>query len=120
MCNRFYEAWLSCVTQMASGAPSWHAAAPTTWEWCRYLLLIDQDTGDVLTLLLYTHELFGTNYSRKLATLKYSAVTLPPDCDELNCGDSGLYWTQAFESPRHIKTLVKQAMPDLPVSQVMH
>ena len=42
---------------------------------CRYLLLEDPDTGDVLMPLIYMKAVLEANYSRKLASLKNRLVT---------------------------------------------
>ena len=78
----------------------------------RYLLLIDKDTKDVLTLLLYAHQLFGDNYSRKLANMKFSQVRVPAS-HPLKGDYGGLCWCQAFESPKHVKALIKHAEPNV-------
>jgi len=43
----------------------------------RFLLLEDTDTGDILLPLLYMRSILESNYSRKLATLKYREVQIP-------------------------------------------
>lgn len=79
---------------------------------CRYLLVIDLDTGDVMTLLMHASELFGDNYSRKLSNIKYSTVT-PMAGHALEAQLTGMCWEPAFESPYHVKAAIRTMMPDI-------
>lgn len=78
----------------------------------RYLLVIDLDTGDVMTLLMHASELFGDNYSRKLSNIKYSTVT-PMAGHALEAQLTGMCWEPAFESPYHVKAAIRTMMPDI-------
>lgn len=51
------------------------ALLPSPCPPCRFLLLEDPDTGDVLLPLIYLKPILGANYSRKLAALKHRQVT---------------------------------------------
>ena len=86
---------------------------------CRYLLLEDADTGDMLMPLIYMKPVFETNYSRKLSSLKHRLVTIPADV-QLPDGRANayLYWRWAFEAPPHVKLLVRQELGDNNTPQV--
>lgn len=75
----------------------------------RYLLLEDQETGDVLMPLIYMKSVLEANYSRKLASLKHRIVTVPPT-GPLAKQEGMLYWQWAFESPHNIKVIVRKEL----------
>ncbi len=77
----------------------------------RYLLLEDEETGDMLMPLIYMKSVFEVNYSRKLSSLKNRLVVLPSD-QELSVArrNTYLYWQWAFESPPNVKLLVRQEL----------
>ena len=77
----------------------------------RYLLLEDEETGDMLMPLIYMKPVFEVNYSRKLSSLKNRLVVLPTD-RELSVArrNAYLYWQWAFESPPNVKLLVRQEL----------
>lgn len=92
----------------------------------KYLLLEDEETGDVLLPLIYMKSVFEANYSRKLSSLKHRLVVLP-SAEVLGGGEVGnkrknalegdlsrgfVYWQWAFESPHEVKVLVRQALGD--------
>jgi len=80
----------------------------------RCLLLEDADTGDILMPLFYMRAIFEANYSRKLASLKHRRVPAPPGSSLAAAQPAGCspYWQWAFESPQHVKAVVKQALGD--------
>ena len=79
----------------------------------RYLLLEDGDTGDMLIPLVYMKSVFQANYSRKLSSLKNSLVVMPSDQKLSGVRPNAfLYWQWAFESPPHVKLLVRQELGD--------
>ena len=79
------------------------------------LLLEDRETGDVLTLLVYSQPLFGENYSRKLANRTWLTVPEPPTYWMLN-GEKPVprLWKPAFESSPNTKNMVKAFYPQAP------
>ena len=89
------------------------------YEKCRYLLLEDRDTGDILIPLSQLKDVLTTkkdsqkpnnnNNSRLIANLPNRAVEMPPGADfgEMNSGQA-LYWMLAFESPKNVKGVVKK------------
>ncbi|CAL5220069.1 g2020 [Coccomyxa viridis] len=82
----------------------------------RYLLLEDEETGDMLMPLIYMKSVFEVNYSRKLSSLKNRLVVLPSD-QELSVARSNtyLYWQWAFESPPNVKLLGHLRLILLPI-----
>jgi hypothetical protein len=55
---------------------------------------------------IYMRSILETNYSRKLATLKYREVNIPED-NELRSKQGLLHWHWAFECPSSVKLMVK-------------
>ncbi|CAI7811656.1 unnamed protein product, partial [Closterium sp. NIES-54] len=109
----------------------WLTVSPTE----RYLLLEDQETGDVLMPLIHMRKMFEANYSRKLSSLKHRLVTISPDLAASAAAASALpsppallqgflywrwafesphegflYWRWAFESPHEVKVLVRKML----------
>ncbi len=80
----------------------------------RCLLLEDKETGDILMPLFYMRAIFEANYSRKLASLKHRRVAAPPGSDLAAAQPPGCspYWQWAFESPQHVKAVVRQELGD--------
>ncbi|KAK9826502.1 hypothetical protein WJX81_007296 [Elliptochloris bilobata] len=78
----------------------------------RCLLLEDSETGDILMPLFYMRAIFEANYSRKLASLKHRRVAAPPGSDLAAAQPPGCapYWQWAFESPQHVKAIVRQEL----------
>lgn len=78
----------------------------------RCLLLEDSETGDILMPLFYMRAIFEANYSRKLASLKHRRVTAPRGSDLAAAQPAGCapYWQWAFESPQHVKAIVRQEL----------
>eukprot|EP00850_Spirogloea_muscicola_P008850 SM000048S16562 [mRNA] locus=s48:418303:421271:- [translate_table: standard] len=90
----------------------------------KYLLLEDEETGDVLLPLIYMKSVFEANYSRKLSSLKHRLIVLPStdNCSGESPGQKRkgyldgesshafVYWQWAFESPHEVKVLVRQAL----------
>lgn len=77
----------------------------------RYLLLVDNETGDVLMPLFYMKSVFEANYSRKLSSLKHRKVVVLPDAPWLGPDGAGVpHWQWAFESPPHLKSVVRQEL----------
>ncbi len=64
--------------------------------------------------LFYMRAIFEANYSRKLASLKHRRVPAPPGSSLAAAQPAGCspYWQWAFESPQHVKAVVKQALGD--------
>ncbi len=86
---------------------------------CRYLLLEDADTGDMLMPLIYMKAVFEANYSRKLSALKHRLVTMPADAVLPDSrANAYLYWRWAFEAPPAVKLLVRQELGDDNTPQV--
>ncbi|KAK9826507.1 hypothetical protein WJX81_008223 [Elliptochloris bilobata] len=86
--------------------PLWLRASATE----KYLLLVDNETGDVLMPLFYMKSVFEANYSRKLSTLKHRKVVVPPAVAWLEDGAGVPHWQWAFESPPHLKAIVRQEL----------
>jgi hypothetical protein len=84
---------------------------------CRYLLLEDTETQDILLPLIYMKSILETNYSRKLASLKHRLVLVPKDT-ELSSQGNPLYWQWAFESPHNVKLIVRKELGDENTPQV--
>lgn len=84
----------------------------------RYLLLEDQETGDVLMPLIYMKPIFEANYSRKLSSLKNRLVEQQEGGALPRSSTSQLYWVWAFESPQNVKLLVRQQLGEQNVSHV--
>ncbi len=85
---------------------------------CRFLLLEDRETGDVLMPLIYMKPIFEANYSRKLSSLKNRLVEQPADSALAQGSVGQLYWIWAFESPQNVKLLVRQQLGEQNVSHV--
>lgn len=80
-------------------------------EGCRYLLLEDAETGDMLMPLIYMKAVFEANYSRKLSSLKHRLVVIPADAGLPSLRpNTYLYWQWAFEAPHNVKLLVRQEL----------
>lgn len=78
---------------------------------CRYLLLEDAETGDMLMPLIYMKAVFEANYSRKLSSLKHRLVAIPADAGLPSPRpNTYLYWQWAFEAPHNVKLLVRQEL----------
>ena len=72
---------------------------------------MDNETGDVLMPLFYMKTVLEANYSRKLSSLKHRRVVGPPDAPWLGPDAPGVpHWQWAFESPPHVKTIVRQEL----------
>ncbi|KAK3273161.1 hypothetical protein CYMTET_18587 [Cymbomonas tetramitiformis] len=103
--------WLSCIE---SGK-----------EEDRYLLIEDEETGDVLMPLVYMKNIFEANYSRKLSSLKHRVVITPGASNISGASKNTLpvtgkrkkidlerqvYWVWAFEAPQDVKAIVRQIL----------
>ena len=87
---------------------------------CRYLLLEDLETRDVLMPLVFMKELFDKNYSRRLKNEKLRVVELNSSAG-LEAYDTGqVLWRPAFESSKGVKVAVCQALGETEIPQVSH
>lgn len=70
--------------------------------------------------LFYMRAIFEANYSRKLASLKHRRVTAPRGSDLAAAQPPGCapYWQWAFESPQHVKAIVRQELGEKLMPQV--
>ena len=114
---RFAMICTSCGTEFAF--PKYARCSPTVntrlivdrlqCTVCRFLLLQDADTGDVVMPLLDLKRFFGSNYSRKLSGLKHRLVYAPEEHPLVvdRHPDDPLYWIWAFESPQSVRALVR-------------
>lgn len=85
---------------------------------CRYLLLEDADTGDILMPLIYMKAVIEANNSRKLSSLKNRLVVLPAEVEPDARPSNYMYWQWAFESPQNVKLLVRQELGEKNTPQV--
>ena len=87
---------------------------------CRYLLLEDLETRDVLMPLVFMKELFDKNYSRRLKNEKLRVVELDGSAG-LKAYETGqLLWRPAFESSKGVKVAVCKALGETEIPQVSH
>ena len=85
---------------------------------CRYLLLEDLETRDVLMPLVFMKELFDKNYSRRLKNEKLRVVELDGSAG-LEAYETGqLLWRPAFESSKGVKVAVCRALGETEIPQV--
>lgn len=76
---------------------------------CRYLLLEDMETGDMLIPLIHLKKFFQSNYGRKITSLHNRLVRRPPGADMGPHEPSRqLYWVDCFESPPNVKALIRR------------
>ncbi len=78
----------------------------------RYLLIEDQETGDVVMPLISLKPVFEANYSRKLSGLKHRLVAAPAGSALAAACPPGaaLYWQWAMEAPASIKQAIRQEL----------
>lgn len=76
---------------------------------CRYLLLEDRQTGDILIPLSQLKETLKKNSSRLITHCLNRMVVQPSDADfgKHNQGHD-LYWVGTFESPKNVKAVIKK------------
>ncbi len=85
----------------------------------RYLLLEDDETGEVLIPLIYMKSVLGSHYSRKLSSLKYRLVMVP-DGSELSLLSQGrqLYWQWALESSPDVRMVIENELGEVNTPKV--